>query len=197
MDVGDSAKTIDLTPGTTNGVLFDGMTADGSKVFFTTKDTLSTAANQDTDASADIYEAEVSGESATLTRISTGQRRQPATPTPAIRSPTQTANTGTRSAQAKNCGVVAIGGGGGVGRRVGSIYFLSPEQLDGSSNGTENQPNLYLAAPGSAPRFIATLSPEDAVVLDAVKEAETRTPPTSRSRRAGNTRRLRRPQAAR
>ena len=38
MNVGDSAKTVDLTPGTTHGVLFDGMTADGSKVFFTTSD---------------------------------------------------------------------------------------------------------------------------------------------------------------
>ena len=43
MNVGDSFKTIDLTPGTTHGVLYDGMTADGSKVFFTTVDPLSTA----------------------------------------------------------------------------------------------------------------------------------------------------------
>ena len=73
MDIGDSIKTIDLTPGATHGVLFDGMTADGSKVFFTTKDALHTATNQDTDTSADIYQAEVSEAGAlTLTRISTG-----------------------------------------------------------------------------------------------------------------------------
>ena len=38
MDIGDNEKTIDLTPGATNGVLFDGMTEDGSKVFFTSED---------------------------------------------------------------------------------------------------------------------------------------------------------------
>ena len=38
MNIGDSGKTIDLTPGTTHGVLFDGMTEDGSRVFFTTVD---------------------------------------------------------------------------------------------------------------------------------------------------------------
>ena len=51
MNVGDSGKTIDLTPGTTHGVLFDGMTEDGSKVFFTTVDRLT---SEDTDNSADI-----------------------------------------------------------------------------------------------------------------------------------------------
>ena len=40
----------------TTGVLYDGMTEDGSKVFFTTKDKLLAA---DTDESADIYQAEV------------------------------------------------------------------------------------------------------------------------------------------
>ncbi len=53
----DSITSIDLTPGTTAGVLFDGMTADGTKVFFTTADKLLGA---DSDESADIYEAEVS-----------------------------------------------------------------------------------------------------------------------------------------
>ncbi len=73
MNVGDSGKTIDLTPGSTHGVLFDGMTEDGSKVFFTTVDPLTTATNQDTDHSADIYQAEVSeAGTMTLTRISTG-----------------------------------------------------------------------------------------------------------------------------
>ena len=76
MNIGDAEKTIDLTPGATHGVLFDGMTEDGSKVFFTTTDPLTTAANQDTDTSADIYQAQVSEAGAlTLTRISTGEGR--------------------------------------------------------------------------------------------------------------------------
>ena len=57
----------------------------------------------------------------------------------------------------ENCGVVAVGGGGGVAGGDGTIYFLSPEQLDGSGNGVQNAPNLYVARPGSAPHFVATL----------------------------------------
>ena len=46
-----------------------------------------------------------------------------------------------------NCGAVAIGGGGGVASADGTIYFLSPEKLDGASNGVQNAPNLYVARP--------------------------------------------------
>ena len=38
----------------------------------------------------------------------------------------------------------------------GTIYFLSPEQLDGSE-GVQNAPNLYVVRPGGAPHFVATL----------------------------------------
>ena len=48
--------SVDLTPGS-GGVLFSGMTSDGSKVFFTTTDQL---LGEDTDSSADVYEADVS-----------------------------------------------------------------------------------------------------------------------------------------
>ena len=37
MNIGDADQTIDLTPNTTTGALYDGMSADGSKVFFTTR----------------------------------------------------------------------------------------------------------------------------------------------------------------
>ncbi len=151
------------------------MTKDGSKVFFTTKDALTTATNQDTDSSADIYEAEVSvAGTPTLTRISTGEGGSAGNTDscdPVGNSNGTHWNTVGPSA---NCGVVAVGGGGGVASGDGSIYFLSPELLNGPSNGTENQPNLYLARPGQAPNFVATLSPEDSVVLDSVKESETR-----------------------
>src|SRR5207344_3385662 len=55
MTVNDSIRSIDLTPGTTSGALYDGMTSDGSKVYFTTRDALTTGAVQDTDTSPDIY----------------------------------------------------------------------------------------------------------------------------------------------
>ena len=38
----------------------------------------------------------------------------------------------------------------------GTFYFLSPEQLDGSE-GTLNQPNLYVVQPGGSPEFVATI----------------------------------------
>jgi hypothetical protein len=60
-----------------------------------------------------------------------------------------------------------------VAAGTGAIYFLSPEQLDGT-NGTLNQPNLYLAESGQAPQFIATLEPNNPLVLDSVKVNATR-----------------------
>jgi DNA-binding beta-propeller fold protein YncE len=156
MNVGDSISTVDLTPGTTHGVLFDGMTSDGSKVFFATRDALSTAADPDGDASVDIYRADVSASTAALTRVSAGLEG-----TGNANSCDPVANSArvhwnTAGAEA-NCDAVAISGGGGVASGEGSIYFLSPELLDGPSNGVEDAPNLYLARPGSAARFITTL----------------------------------------
>jgi hypothetical protein len=61
----------------------------------------------------------------------------------------------------------------------GSIYFLSPEILDvppvcglpcAGGGPTQDAPNLYLAAPGRPPRFIATVEPNNRLVLDAVRE---------------------------
>lgn len=153
MHVAGSPKSIDLTPGTTTGALFDGMTADGSTVYFTTRDALTTATDQDMDTSADIYRADVSGSAATLTRVSTGAGG--------------TGNTdacepsgGWNSVEGgNNCDAVAIAGGGGVASQSGTIYFLSPEKLatSGSVEPEQNQANLYVATPGSAPRFVATV----------------------------------------
>jgi hypothetical protein len=157
MDIGDSGQTIDLTPGTTHGVLYDGMSADGSRVFFTTTDALTTAADLDTDHSADIYRAEVDeAGNFSLSRVSTGAGGTGNTDLcdPAANTKHEHWNT---TGSEETCGVVAVGGGGGVASGNGTIYFLSPEKLDGSSNGVQNAPNLYVARPGQAPHFIATL----------------------------------------
>jgi sugar lactone lactonase YvrE len=153
MNVGDSSKTVDLTPGTTSGVLYAGMSADGSEVFFTTKDRL---LSEDEDESADLYVASISGESATVSLLSRGSEGTGNTDVcdPAANSAHQHWNS--KGAEA-NCGVVAIGGGGGVASQEGSAYFLSPELLDGPSNGTQDAPNLYLAHAGEAPRYVTTL----------------------------------------
>ena len=156
MNVGDSAQTIDLTPGASDGVLYDGMTEDGSRVFFTTTDRLT---GEDTDNSADIYESQVSSTEATLHLVSegVGGAGNSDSCNPLANSVNAHWNTTGSSA---NCDVVAVGGGGGVAAKDGSIYFLSPELLDGSSepeDGQANQPNLYLYRPGSLPRFVSTL----------------------------------------
>ncbi len=154
MNIGDSPRTVDLTPATTSGVLFDGMTEDGSRVFFTTTDQLLPA---DTDHSADIYEAEVDPQgNVTLQLISTGIEGagNGESCDPAANTIHEHWNT---TGSQENCGAVAIGGGGGVATGVGTIYFLSPELLDGSAHGVQNAPNLYVARPGQAPHFIRTL----------------------------------------
>jgi hypothetical protein len=162
MHLAGSSHSSDVTPGATNGALFDGMTADGSKVFLTTTDQL--LPGEDTDSSADIYEAEVeSGGSVSLQLISVGAGGPSNDDTCGPNSWNTVSGDG-------HCGAVAIGGGGGVGEADGTVYFLSPELLDGS-NGTANEPNLYVARPGAAPVFVATLEPGNPLVEHAVSES--------------------------
>jgi sugar lactone lactonase YvrE len=152
LHIAGSPASIDLTPGTAKGALFDGMTENGSIVYFTSRDNYA----GDTDESADVFRTEIGDSSVTVTRVSTGIGG-----TGDVDSCVPAANTirshwNTVGSEA-NCDAVAVGGGGGVTRGHGSIYFLSPELLDGASNGVAGAPNLYIAAPGSAPHFIRTL----------------------------------------
>ena len=176
MDVNDGISSIDLTPGGTEGVLFDGMTSDGSKVFFTTKEALDTSANQDADHSADIYMWSQKGEEEgePLTRISTGSEGTGDTDScdPAGNTIREHWNAG--EAEGENCGVVAIGGGGGVASASGTIYFLSPETLDGSGHGVQNAPNLYVSRPDTAPHFVATLESSASAPLPKPQHSLTR-----------------------
>ena len=169
MNVGDSEKTIDLLPrGTSGGILFDGMTEDGTQVFLSSEENLTAEDESHTGASIYMWSEKGEGEGRPLTLVSTGNS---SSCDPVSNKISEHWNT---VGSTEDCGVLAIGGGGGVAPGSGSIYFLSPEKLDGSSNGTENQPNLYLAQPGATPRFIATLNSEDPLVIDALSEAEIR-----------------------
>jgi hypothetical protein len=162
MYVGGADATVDLTPGTSSGVLYGGMAADGSKVFFTTRDALATASDTDADTSADLYAATVSAAGATLTRVSTGSAG--------------TGNIDTCSAASgwngSKCDVVAISGGGGVALGGGAVYFFSPEQLDGG--GTAGEPNLYAAKAGAAPQYVSTLDTADGAVAHGLDDAGVR-----------------------
>ena len=160
MEVNDSAASIDLTPGTTHGVLYDGMTADGAKVYFTSVDAFPAGVPQvisDTDQSADLYVAEVGPGDATLQLLSTGTEGTGNTDSCDPVANSAHLHWNTVDPEEESCSVVAIGGGGGVAAADGSVYFLSPEKLDGSSAGTQNAPNLYVVRPGGTPQFIATL----------------------------------------
>lgn len=167
MHVGDSPNSIPVVE-SSSGVNFAGMTADGAKVFFTTPDPLT----DDGDAASDLFVADV-GTSSTISRLSTG-----------------TGSTGNTNACApvgnwnmvsggSPCSVVAIAGGGGVAEEEGTVYFLSPELLDGTENAAEpenqpvaNQPNLYAVKPGQAPEFVATIDSGNPAVVNGVQNSE-------------------------
>ena len=164
MHIGSSPNSVDLAPGTNSGVLFAGMTEDGTKVFFTTADKL---VSSDTDESSDLYEAAVDG-SGNLSLKPITQANSDACNPVANSNGAHWNTTGSGA----DCGAVAISGGGGIASRTGAVYLLSPEQFGGK--GTLNQPNLYLAQPGNAPTFVATLEPNNPVVIDSVKAGATR-----------------------
>ena len=158
-NVSDSVHSIDLTPGTTSGVVFAGMTRDGSRVFFTTADKLT---GEDDDSSVDLYEAEVGQANANLRLVSASAGAGPGDPgnTDACHPSANTAHLLWNTiGSTEDCGVVAVGGGG-VAATSGTVYFLSPEQLAGGS-GVAGAPNLYAASPGASPRFVATLESDD------------------------------------
>ncbi|HEY5052250.1 MAG TPA: hypothetical protein VII45_02460, partial [Solirubrobacterales bacterium] len=169
MHLGTATASVDLAPTTTTGVLYAGMSSDGSKVFFTTPDKL---LGSDEDESADLYEAEVSPAGSLSLKLLSGGSTPPVGNTDAC-DPAPNANGNNWNAvgasSVNSCGVLAIGGGGGIASAEGSAYFLSPEALDGS--GVANQPNLFVSRPGQPPHFIATLETSNPVVLDALKDS--------------------------
>ena len=146
-----SANSIEVVD-SVSGVIFNGMSGDGSKVFFTTPDSLA----GDTDTSSDLFVADVTGTS-TITRLSTGSgsgNSDACAP----------AGNWNVVSGGPDCSVVGIAGGGGVAEDEGTVYFLSPELLDGATNSgepdnqpTANQPNLYSVKPGDPPEFVATI----------------------------------------
>ena len=162
MHIGNNSNTVDLTPGTMSGAHFAGMTSDGSTVYFTTRDALTTPTKQDTDTSVDLFRASVDGAgSMTLSRVSTGSapsgmgsgNYNGCDPTGESTSPE---DWNVLPGGPTDCSVVAVGGGGGVASGDGTVYFVSPETLDGS--GQANSPNLFVVRPGGNPEFVTTLA---------------------------------------
>jgi hypothetical protein len=162
MHIGTEPKSVELAPAATSGVLFDGMTDDGSRVFFTSSQAL---LGPDTDSATDVYEAQVGPAGGVLLRLVSGGA---GTCNPVANGAGPHWNSVGATA---DCGAVAIGGGAGVGRGSGTSYYLSPESLGGS--GVANEPNLYASDPDGSMRFVGTLSPNDPVVIGSVHDAGT------------------------
>lgn len=152
LHIGTSAHSADLTPG--GSAIFDGMTADGSKVFFTTTDKLLTA---DEDESADIYQAEVSSAGAvTIHLVSVRSDGSPSNSEECA--PPGEPNSWNSVSGNGKCSAVAFADGAGLASGDGTFYFVSPEKLDGS-NGAQDQANLYVVKPSATPKpkFVTTL----------------------------------------
>jgi hypothetical protein len=150
MHFGSSPDSVQVIS-TESGVIYNGMTSDGSRVFFTTPDRVT---GDDTDESPDFFRADVSASSVTITRLSSGTGGagnsddcEPVTNWNVV-------------SGGPNCGTVAMAGGAGIASGDGTAYFVSPELLESvaQSEGIENQPNLYVSVPGQPnPRFVATI----------------------------------------
>jgi hypothetical protein len=149
---GTNAASIDLTPGAAAGALYAGMSDDGSQIYFTTMDALTTVADQDIDSSADLYRYDVSAGQLVRVSAGTGSGNTDAC-SPAANS-FNVENWNVVPGEPSDCSVVAIGGGGGISGN-GGAYFLSPETLDG--NGVAGAPSLFHAQPGDPPAHVATL----------------------------------------
>lgn len=157
MNVHDASQTTEIAPGATEGVLFDGMTADGSKVFFSSSQHLTGQDPEHSGLGLYMWEA-----GQPLVLVSRGLDETPGAPgntatcDPSANTIHEHWNT---TGGEESCGVVAVGGGGGVASGDGTVYFLSPEKLTGPSDGVEGAPNLYVAGPSDeyAPSFVATL----------------------------------------
>ena len=152
------------------GVLYDGMTADGSKVFFTTKDklsgrTITTPAPTSIEAKPRRLHRHPDPD---LHR----QRRQRATPTPAIRSRTQTANTGTRSARPKTA-TRSRSAAAAESPRPTARSTSSPRAARRRRNGTARPAQPLPRRPRLRRRASSPpSSPTTRVVLDSLKAAE-------------------------
>ncbi len=147
MHIGTGPDSIPVAD-TADGVLYNGMTDDGTKVFFTSDEHLA----DDADFSPDIFRAAVGTSSATITRVSTGVA---GTGNSDDCEPPDEWNV---SEGGPNCGALAFAGGAGVAAGDGTLYFMSPELLAGPSQGIQDEPNVYAVRPGSSqPEFVGVM----------------------------------------
>ena len=162
----DGAVTFDVSAG--HAVNYVGMTEDGSIVYFTSPERLT---SEDTDTSIDLYRWSEATDSITLASKGQGGAGN---------------SDACNSGFVDKCGIVTysnaelcqltsgIGGNclsdNSIAAKSGDIYFFSPEQLVGT-RGIANQENLYVFRGGSV-RYVTTLDPE-AFYCTATNESKT------------------------
>ena len=96
---------------------------------------------------------------AALTLLSTGTPPRWATTTPAIRSPTLTATTGTRSAAPRRTAAAWSRSPAAAGSPPRTAPSTSSAPRNSTANGTLDEPNLFVAARAQRRSFVATLEP--------------------------------------
>jgi hypothetical protein len=153
----DDAVSYEIAPG--HAVNFFGMTKDGSKVFFTSNEQLT---SDDTDNSSDLYMWSENNGAPTLTRLSIANNGAG-----------NTDECSPAGGWTGGCGAVpvrgafsyepnlAFGADNSIASESGDVYFYSPEQLDGSK-GLPNQENLYVYREGQVD-YVTTFSPSTPV----------------------------------
>jgi hypothetical protein len=120
------------------------LTHDGSRVIIVTPEALTSA---DVDTSSDLYEYDVATGTYRLLSIPTGAPSSPG--------PGNTDDCLTSLPNRSKCDVAEVA----LSRDGTSVYFVSPEQLDGD-RGVSGQSNLYVTQGGET-RYVTTLVPSD------------------------------------
>jgi hypothetical protein len=133
------SQTIDASQG--EAARYEGMSRDGGTIVFSSAAALTTAGDQDNDTSRDLFAFDVA--SRTVTRLSTGSASS------------GNSDACTSSYGDAGCSVRFVN----ASSDGSHVFFISPEQLDGSK-GAPGEPNLYVHdAAGTT--FVATLSAQD------------------------------------
>jgi len=155
----NDAITYDIAKG--HSVTFVGAAANGSTVYFTSSERLTSA---DTDSSTDLYMWSEAGEKAgtPITLISIGSEGSGNSDS-CHATWTEQCGVGIY-ANDEFANIFTKGGAGGnglsdnyVASGDGDIYFYSPEQLDGAK-GVQNQQNLYVYRDGRV-QYVTTFTP--------------------------------------
>ena len=163
MHLGSSPNTVELAPAATAGMLFDGMTADGSRVFFTSSQKLDGADTRRRPPTSTKPRSRRPAASS-LSLLTTAGGSGPCNPVA-----NGAGATGTRSARprtaARSRSAAATGS-----RDSREPSTSSAPSSSAAARGRRTSPTST-SRPGTSPEFVATLSPDDPLVVDSVHAA--------------------------